>query len=89
MSFVVMTDTSGNLPRQYVLDYSLEIIPFSYYIDGKEYKETRKVLLENLSGHTAFRTKADEEKWKARQAEKRQALRESKEMAAEENGAEE
>ena len=58
-------------------------------LDGKEYKETRKVLLENLSGHTAFRTKADEEKWKARQAEKRQALRESKEMAAEENGAEE
>ena len=58
-------------------------------LDGKEYKETRKVLLENLSGHTAFRTKADEEKWKARQAEKRQALRESKERAAEENGAEE
>ncbi len=58
-------------------------------LDGKENKETRKVLLENLSGHTAFRTKADEEKWKARQAEKRQALRESKEMAAEENGAEE
>ena len=41
MSFVVMTDTSGNLPRQYVLDYSLEIIPFSYYIDGKEYNSVK------------------------------------------------
>ena len=37
MSFVVMTDTSGNLPPQYLLDYSLEIIPFSYFIEGKEY----------------------------------------------------
>ena len=41
MSFVVMTDTSGNLPRQYVLDYSLEIIPFSYFIDGKEYNSVK------------------------------------------------
>ena len=37
MSFVVMTDTSGNLPNQYILDNSLEVIPFSYFIDGKEY----------------------------------------------------
>ena len=56
-------------------------------MDGKDCKQARKILIENLSGHTAFRTKADEEKWKARQAEKRQALRESKESAAAENGA--
>ena len=37
MSFVVVTDTSGNLPVQSILDHSLEIIPFSYFIDGKEY----------------------------------------------------
>ena len=37
MSFVVMTDTSGNLPPQYIFDYSLQVIPFSYFIEGKEY----------------------------------------------------
>ena len=56
-------------------------------MDGKDCKQARKILMENLSGHTAFRTRADEEKWKARQAEKRQALRESKESTAGENGA--
>ena len=56
-------------------------------MDGKDCKQVRKILMEKLSGHTAFRTRADEEKWKARQAEKRQALRESKESTAGENGA--
>lgn len=38
---------------------------------GSEGKETRNFLLKNLNGHTAFRTKADEEKWKeARKAER-------------------
>ena len=41
MSFAVMTDTSGNLPRQLILDYSLGVIPFSYYIDGKEYNTVK------------------------------------------------
>ena len=41
MSFVVMTDTSGNLPPQYLMDYSLKIIPFSYFIDGKEYNSVK------------------------------------------------
>ena len=41
MSFVVMTDTSGNLPPQYIFDYSLQVIPFSYFIDGKEYNSVR------------------------------------------------
>ena len=41
MSFVVMTDTSGNLPNQCILDNGLEVIPFSYYIDGKEYNTIR------------------------------------------------
>lgn len=38
---------------------------------GSEGKEIRNFLLKNLTGHTAFRTKADEEKWKeARKAER-------------------
>ena len=41
MSFVVMTDTSGNLPPQCILDYSLQVIPFSYFIDGKEYNSVK------------------------------------------------
>ncbi|MBR1658551.1 MAG: hypothetical protein IJ697_08815 [Synergistaceae bacterium] len=31
----------------------------------------RKILLQNLSGHTAFRTEADKEKWIARQNAKK------------------
>ena len=52
-------------------------------MDGSEFKETRRILLENLSGHTAFRTKADEDKWKAHQKEKRDALRAAKAAAKE------
>ena len=44
-------------------------------MNGPELKEERNVLYRNLSGHTAFRTARDEEKWKARQAAKREALR--------------
>ena len=50
---------------------------------GDEYRNDRKILMENLSGHVAFRTKADEEKWKARQQEKRNALRAAKAAATE------
>ncbi|TCL60564.1 hypothetical protein EDD76_102262 [Kineothrix alysoides] len=35
-------------------------------LGGKGGKEVRKILLENLKGHTAFRTEADKEKWLAR-----------------------
>ena len=53
-------------------------------LDKKEYKETRRYLLENLEGHTAFHTPADAEKWKARQKEKKEELKKQKE----ENGSE-
>lgn len=56
-------------------------------MDGDEYKADRKILMENLTGHVAFRTKTDEEKWKARQQEKRDALRAAKAAVAEEVGA--
>lgn len=45
---------------------------------GDEYKAARKALMENLSGHAAFRTKEEEEKWKARQKEKRDELKAAK-----------
>ncbi|MBQ9661695.1 MAG: DegV family protein [Oscillospiraceae bacterium] len=41
MSFAVMTDTSGNLPLHLIRDNSLSVIPFSYYIDGKEYNTVK------------------------------------------------
>ena len=42
------------------------------------FKAARKALMENLSGHAAFRTKEEEEKWKARQKEKRDELKAAK-----------
>ena len=40
-------------------------------MNGSGLKQERNVLYRNLSGHTAFRTEADREKWKKRQKEKR------------------
>lgn len=57
-------------------------------MNGSDTKAERNILYRHLTGHTAFRTPADEEKWKAKQAEKRQELRASKEAASEGNGAE-
>lgn len=48
------------------------------YMNGPEFKTNRKILMENLTGHSAFRTPAEEAKWKARQAEKREALKAAK-----------
>ena len=58
-------------------------------MNGPDLKVERTILYRNLSGHTAFRTQEDAEKWKARQAAKRQELREAKEKSMEGNGAEE
>lgn len=46
-------------------------------LTGSEYKTERAIYYKNLTGHTAFRTPADEERWKKRQAE-RKAEREAK-----------
>lgn len=46
---------------------------------GDEYKKTRSLLMEHLKGHTAFKTPADADRWKARQAkikEERKAAQE-------------
>ena len=39
-------------------------------LGGKDGKETRKVFLSRLKGHTAFRTEEDKEKWKERNSKK-------------------
>lgn len=41
-------------------------------MDGKDAKETRRVLLENLKGHTAFRTESDKEKWMEKNTKKKE-----------------
>ena len=51
-------------------------------MNGSELKAERNLLYRNLSGHTAFRTPADAEKWTKRQNAKRQALKELKAEAA-------
>ena len=57
-------------------------------MNGPELKAERNLLYRNLSGHTAFRTPADEEKWKARQQAKRRELQANKESADSGEGAE-
>ena len=45
---------------------------------GADSKTERKILLRNLSGHSAFRNKAEEEKFKANQKAKRDAAKAAK-----------
>lgn len=58
--------------------YAFRIWLLRLGMNGDEYKTARRVLMENLSGHAAFRTKEEEEKWKARQKEKRDELKAAK-----------
>ena len=37
MSFVIVTDTSSNLPTPYLKEHCVEVIPFTYHINGQEY----------------------------------------------------
>ena len=62
--------------------YALRIWLTRLGMNGSEFKEARKVLMANLTGHSAFRTPAEEAKWKARQAEKREAAKAEKEVHA-------
>lgn len=64
--------------------YALRIWLLRLGMNGPEFKTERKILMKNLSGHCAFRTPAEEERWKKRQAEKRAALKAAKAAAAEE-----
>lgn len=61
--------------------YAFRIWLLRIGMNGDEYKASRKILMENLSGHTAFRTQDEENRWKARQKEKRDELRAAKAAA--------
>jgi hypothetical protein len=58
--------------------YAFRIWLLRIGMNGDEYKTGRKILMENLSGHTAFRTKDEEVRWKTRQKEKREELKAAK-----------
>ncbi len=58
--------------------YALRVWLIRIGMNGSGYKEDRKRLLENLSGHTAFRNETDKARWEARQASKRKALKAAK-----------
>ena len=60
--------------------YAMRIWLLRLGMNGPEYKEERRILMENLSGHAAFRTEEDKVRWQARQNEKRDALRAAKQM---------
>lgn len=62
--------------------YALRIWLTRLGMNGAEYKATRKILMANLAGHSAFRTEADKERWTQHQAEKREAAKAEKEVHA-------
>lgn len=54
-------------------------------MNGPDFKETRKILMEKLSGHAAFRTDEEAQKFLAKEKAKRDALKAAK-QAAQESG---
>ena len=55
--------------------YALRIWLIRLGMNGSEFKDTRKVLMKNLSGSAAFRNDDEKAKWAARQVEKRAAAK--------------
>ena len=53
--------------------YSLRVWLIRLGLNGNDCKADRKRLMENLSGHTAFRNDAERERWEAKQKAKRDA----------------
>lgn len=51
-------------------------------MDGTDTKQSRRILMENLSGNSAFRTPAEEEKWKARQKARKEKMKSEAEAAS-------
>lgn len=52
-------------------------------MNGSDFKATRKILTENLSGHAAFRTDEEAQKFLAREKAKRDSLKAAKQAAQE------
>lgn len=61
--------------------YALRIWLIRIGMGGDEFKKARKILMENLDGHTAFRTQAEADKAKAKALQKREALKAAKAAA--------
>ena len=68
--------------------YAMRIWLLRLGMNGPEYKDERRILMENLSGHAAFRTEEDKLRWQVRQNEKRDALRAAKREVADDADAE-
>lgn len=67
--------------------YAFRIWLLRLGMNGTEYKQTRKLLMENLEGNCAFRTEEETEKFKVKEKQKRDALKATK--AAEQDSADE
>ena len=61
--------------------YALRIWLIRLGLNGNERKELRKVLMQNLSGHAAFRTAEEAEKFRIKEKAKRDKLKAAKQAA--------
>ena len=61
--------------------YALRTWLLQLGMNGPDFKETRKILMEKLSGHAAFRTDEEAQKFLAREKAKRDALKAAKQAA--------
>lgn len=41
-TFKIVTDSSANVPEEIIEQYNIDVLPLSYYVDGKEYKGFEK-----------------------------------------------
>ncbi len=67
--------------------YSLRVWLIRLGLNGADCKADRKLLMENLSGHSAFRNDAERERWEAKQKAKREAAKEARTTEEDENDA--
>ena len=74
-----MTITQKRIQAKEVDDanekYALRIWLIRLGLNGSEHKELRRLLMKNLSGHAAFRTPEEAEKFRAKEKAKRDALK--------------
>lgn len=61
--------------------YAMRIWLIRLGLNGDEHKPLRKLLMQNLSGHAAFRTAEDAEKFRVKEKAKRDALKAAKQAA--------
>ena len=67
--------------------YSLRVWLIRLGLNGADCKADRKLLMENLSGHSAFCNDAERERWEAKQKAKREAAKEARTTEEDENDA--